>query len=83
VQVVRSELEVPAQLTGLQVERENAVRIKIIALAFAAIGIGIRVAGGPVEGVGIRVVTAGEPGGTATEFLGTVQNRQASWPVAA
>ena len=55
-QIVRSELIVPAKLSALGVEREDRIRIEVVALPFAAIGIGIRISRGPEQRVGLGIV---------------------------
>jgi hypothetical protein len=49
VNVVRGELEIPFELAGLGVERENGIGVEIVADAFAAIEIGAGIADRPVE----------------------------------
>ena len=68
VQVVRRELKVPELLSGFQIERQNAVGEEVVAQAFAAIGIRVRVADSPVEHLALGIVAAREPRGAAAEF---------------
>ena len=67
-QIMRRELKVPAKLARLRVERDNRVRIQIVSLTSAAIGVGIRISGRPEERPGFRIVAARQPGRTATLF---------------
>jgi hypothetical protein len=68
VKIVRSELEMPDQLTGLGVERQIAVRIKVVAAAIIPIRVGVRVADSPVKHSRFDIVTAGRPR-RATEWV--------------
>src|SRR5207237_9802152 len=65
VQIVRRELIVPLEVSGLRVERENAIRVKVVAGTVAVVAVRPRIPSGPVQGVGCRIVRPGEPGGTA------------------
>ena len=65
VQVVRRELEVPLQLAGVRIEREDRVRVEVVALALVAVVVGTRIAGRPVEQARFGIVGAGQPGGGA------------------
>ena len=65
VDVVRRELEIPAQLPGLRFEREHRVGVEIVALPLVAVVIEPRVAGRPVHEIELRIVSAGHPAGAA------------------
>src|SRR5262249_24032518 len=62
VQVMRSELIIPAQLSGLRLERQNAVRIEVGPFALIAVSGRIRIADRPKPRIGFGVVRASEPG---------------------
>ena len=64
-QIVRGELVMPLELAGFAVERQDAVGIQIIAGARIAVVLLARIAGGPVDGIELGVVAAGEPRGSA------------------
>ncbi len=72
VDVVRGELEVPFELAGVAVERDEGTGIEIVAGAGVAIPIGGGIADAPVEEVQRGVVGAGDPSGAATGFPGVV-----------
>ena len=67
-QVMRSELIVPSEFPRFGVEREDRVRVQVVALPLAAVGIGIRIAGRPEKRIGRGIVRASQPGGAATFF---------------
>jgi len=56
------ELEVPLQLSRVGIEREETIRIKIVAGAHISIPVRARISGAPVDYVQIRIVRAGHPG---------------------
>ena len=58
-------MEIPLKLTGLGIEREDAIGVQIVAAAVVAVILGARIAGGPVDGVEFAIVGAGEPRGRA------------------
>ena len=60
--IVRRELVIPLELSGLGVESQDAVGVKVVALALVAVVFGGGIAGGPVDGIELGVVGAGEPG---------------------
>ena len=60
--IVRRELVVPLQFSGGRIEREDTVGEQIVAAALAIIGIRPRIAGGPVERIGLGIVGTGLPG---------------------
>jgi hypothetical protein len=62
---MRAELEIPLQRTGIWIQGQQAACIEIVAGADAAIVVGSRIAGSPIERIQIRVVSAGHPGGPA------------------
>ena len=94
--IVRRELKVPLQLSGFRIQRDDRIRIEVVAAAIVANQIGRRIAGRPVQRVELRIVGAGQPRGRARMLdalslpglglrlagRGTVQKRQASLPVA-
>ena len=54
--IVRRELVVPLQFSCGRIEREHTVGEQIVAAALAIIGIRPRIAGGPVERIGLGIV---------------------------
>ena len=64
-QIVRRELKVPAKLARLRVERDNRVRIQVVSLTAAAIGVRVRVSSRPEERPRLRIVAAWQPRRTA------------------
>ena len=62
---MRRELKVPLQFSGVRIERQHAIGIQIVAGTNAAVEVRARVAGGPVQRVGFRVVRARHPRGAA------------------
>src|SRR5206468_7586403 len=56
VNIVRRELVVPLQCAGGRIEREDTVGEQIVAAALAIIGVRPRIAGGPVERIGLGIV---------------------------
>src|SRR6266446_10174238 len=56
------ELEVPLQLSGIAIQGEEAIRIKIVAGAHISVPVRPRISGAPVNHVQIRIVRAGYPG---------------------
>src|SRR3954453_3372825 len=58
---MRSELEIPLQAAIMRIQSEYAICEQIIARPVLIIGIRVRVTGGPVDGIGVRIVRAGEP----------------------
>src|SRR5208337_4553002 len=63
-----SELEIPFELAGLGIERENRIGVEIVAHAFAAIEVGTGISDGPEESVGLGIVGACHPGVAGTVF---------------
>ena len=59
--VVRRELEMPAHLSGIDVDREERARVEVVALACVAVPVGTGIAGAPVEQLQRGVVRAGQP----------------------
>src|ERR1700733_2337788 len=70
--VVGGELEVPFQLSGIQVDRDHGVGIKVIALAHIAVEIGRGIADAPIEQVQLRIVATREPGRPAAMLPGVI-----------
>src|SRR5882762_7916472 len=62
---MRDLLEVPLQLSGIQVQRNNTIRVEIGSLAGVAVEIGGRIADSPVDRVQGGIERAGHPGGAA------------------
>ena len=61
VNVVRRELVIPLELTGLCFQRQDRIAIQVVAFAIIAIVVGAGVAGSPVHKVKLRIVSAGHP----------------------
>ena len=59
--VVRRELVVPLQLAGVDVERDDAVAIEVVAPARAAVPVGRRIAGAEEHEIRLRIVGARVP----------------------
>lgn len=70
IQVVRSKLEVPFQLSGVGIERQNAICVQVVAWARLAHEIGRRVARRPIQNVNFRIVCARYPGCATTMKIG-------------
>ena len=62
VQIVRSELKMPAQFSRLSVERHHAIGVEIVAAALVAVGVREGIAGGPVQQSRFGIVGASQPG---------------------
>ena len=54
--IVRRELVVPLQFSSGRIEGEDTVGEQIVAAALAIVGIRPRIAGGPVERIGLGIV---------------------------
>src|SRR5205809_663099 len=65
---MRRELEVPFQLSGVAVQRQKAIRIKIVAGAHISIPVRAWISGAPVNYVQIGIVRAGYPGCRCARF---------------
>ena len=61
--VVRRELEMPLQFSGLRIQRDDRIRVEVVAFAIVAVEIRRRIAGRPIEGVELRIVGACQPRG--------------------
>src|ERR1044071_229330 len=68
VDIVRSELEMPAELAGIGIQSDQRAGGEIVTLAAIAIVVGAGIAGAPVDQIESRVVGAGDPSGRATGF---------------
>ena len=68
--VMRRELEIPFQLAGIGVERDDAIAIEVVAAAVVAIPIGTGVADAPVSEIELGIVGAGDPHGGAASLPG-------------
>ena len=68
--VVRGALVVPANLTGVDVNRDDAVGVEVVAFANTSVEVGRRVAGAHVQQIGLRVEGAGDPAVRATPCPG-------------
>src|SRR5215469_15720157 len=68
MQVMGRELEVPAQFASLGIQRHDTVRIEVVAGTLAAVGVGERIPGGPINQMQVGVVAACEPRGAAAEL---------------
>src|SRR5260370_32896905 len=63
---MRCELEIPAKLSRLRIQRDYGIRIQVVAPSFVAVVIGARITRGPVDKIRRRIVGAREPGINAT-----------------
>ena len=63
-------LEIPFELAGIGIERDEGVGVEIGAHAIAAVEIRRGIAGAPVDQIEVRIVGAGVPGGTAAQLPG-------------
>src|SRR5262249_24815128 len=61
VQIMRRELEIPFEFPGVTIEREKAVRIKVVSFAVVAVPVRPGVSGAPVNNVFGGIVSAGYP----------------------
>src|SRR5687768_13636104 len=61
-------LEVPGDLAGSGLERDDAIRIKIRALSCLSIEVGCGIADTPVDEIEVGIVGAGHPRGASSEF---------------
>src|SRR5205814_495953 len=61
VAVVRRELEMPLQLTGVGIERDDAVRVEVVAGTLTRIPVRTGVPDAPVREIQRRIVRAGDP----------------------
>ena len=68
-QVVRRELEIPFELAGVRIEREDAIGVEVVARTWTSIEVGRRITGAPEDGVQFRVKRTGHPSGAAAEFV--------------
>ena len=66
VQIMRSELKVPLQFSGIGIQSHDAVCIQIIARTRLSCEIGSRIACRPIHEIQLRVVSAWHPRGGAT-----------------
>ena len=67
VDIVRRELIVPFQLSGIGIQSQNAIGEEIIAGTVAVVRVRKRIARGPEQRVRIRIVGTRQPGRAATE----------------
>src|SRR4051794_24667124 len=68
MQVMRCELEMPAQFSSFDIERDNRVRVEIITLPVFAIGVRKRVTGRPEQQSCFRIIGAGQPGSSPSDL---------------
>lgn len=68
--VVRQFLGRPLQFAGVGIQRDHRVGVQVVALAFVAEVIRRGIADAPVQGVGFRVVGAGQPAAAAAGIAG-------------
>ena len=61
MQIVRRELKVPFELSRAGVERDDAVRVQVVAGAAVAVPIRSGISGAPVDEIEIGIVGAGDP----------------------
>src|SRR5262249_30992795 len=66
VHIVRSELEMPLQLTGIGIEGHEAAGIKVISGAHIAVHVRSGIACAPVSEVEFGIIGAGDPRGAAS-----------------
>ena len=78
MQIVRSELEVPPQLSRPSVERDDAVRVEVVAGAVVAVPIRSGIAGPPIDDVQIGIVGPRDPRRRGATFQ--LSPSQVSWP---
>ncbi len=80
VRVVGRELEMPLARAGRRVERQQRIGVEVVAFAFVAVVVGIRVAGGPVQRIERRIVRTGHPRGAAAagDRIGALRPRVAA-----
>src|SRR5690349_22773735 len=60
---MRRELEIPFEFARLCFERQNAIAIKVVAVAIVAVEIRTGIARRPVDQIELRIVSASHPGG--------------------
>src|SRR5439155_26477043 len=78
--VVRRELVVPLQLARIGVERDNGVRVEIVAgIPRAAIPPRVGIAGSPEGQVRLRIIRAGHPDGCASVLPRIAGPRVMTW----
>src|SRR4051794_34902751 len=63
--VVRCELIMPFAAAGIRIERDHRTREQVVAGAYICVKVGAGITDGPVQRVGIGIVAACEPRGTA------------------
>src|ERR1051326_7142725 len=66
--IVRRELVIPLQVASVGIERDDAAGIEIVAIADVAIHVRPRIADAPIDEIQLRIVGAGDPGGSSTEL---------------
>src|SRR4029077_7518626 len=66
VGVVRRELKIPLQLSGIGIESQNAIGVEVIAGPLSGIPVGARIAGAPIRQIEIGIVRARNPDGRAS-----------------
>ena len=74
-----SELEVPFQFSGIRVQREQTVGIKVIPDTMVSIPVRAGVAGAPEYDVLLGIVRARDPGGGGPGFRAVAAPRLESW----
>src|ERR1041384_34563 len=65
VQIVRSVLEVPAELAAERIERQHRIGVQIVAFALVAVIVRAWIAGSPEKLVGLGIISTREPCGSA------------------
>ena len=68
VDVVGRELEMPAELAAVRVERQQRIGVQVVAFADFPVPVRAGVAGSPINEVQLRVVGAGDPGRGGAAF---------------
>ena len=68
VNIMGSELVMPLQFSGVGVQRQDAICEEVVARPITIIGIRKRIACGPVQSIGLRIIRAGQPGWAASEL---------------
>src|SRR5258706_16248775 len=62
MQIMRCELEIPAKLSRLRIQRHHGIRVQVVALSFVAVVVGTWIPSRPVDKIRRRIVGAREPG---------------------
>src|SRR5579864_1654258 len=68
--IMRSELEIPLKFARVAIQGEQTIGVEIVSNARIAVPVRPRIAGAPEDGVLLRIVSAGNPGGGSAGFRG-------------